>query len=202
MITADKNKHISAAILAGGKSSRIGSDKAFLKFDDSTFLEHIVKILSVIFNEVIIISDHYERYEYLNIPIYPDIYKESGPLAGIHSAFINTNSELVFITTCDNPFIAPETIRHLANINSSDDAIVYSSDDNIQPLFGVYKRNCLPMLIEQLETKHLSAIEFLKKVKTKFINPINLPFDAENIFFNVNTLKDYKIAIEKYEKRK
>lgn len=202
MITADKNIHISAAILAGGKNSRMGTDKALLKFDDSTFLEHIVKILSEIFNEVKIISDHYEQYEHLNVPIYPDIYKESGPLAGIHSAFYHTKSDAIFISTCDNPFIAPEPIKHLANINSSDDAIVYSSDDNIQPLFGVYKRNCLPILIEQLETKQLSAIEFLKKVKTKFINPINLPFNAENIFFNVNTLEDYKIAIEKYEKRK
>lgn len=201
MVGVEKYNHMTAAILAGGKSTRMQTDKALLKLNDFTFLEYIVNALSGIFNEVIIISDHRERYEHLNIPIYPDIYKEAGPLAGIHSAFLNTNSESLFIVTCDNPFIDPEAIRYLADLNSSDDVMVYSFAENIQPLFGVYRRTCFPMLIEQLEYKRLPALEFLKKVKTKFINPINLPFDIEDIFININTIEDYKIMIKKYENR-
>lgn len=201
MVVSEKYRHITAAILAGGKSTRMQSDKAFLKLNDVTFIEHITNRLSTIFHDVIIISDHGERYKHLNIPVYPDFYKESGPLAGIHSAFMNTKSESLFIVMCDNPFINLEAIKYFVNYNFSEDALVYSKDENIQPLFGVYRRTCFPVLIKQLESRQLSALEFLKIIKTTIFTQKYLPFDIEDIFININTIEDYKMIIEKYDNR-
>lgn len=91
------NKKITGVVLCGGKSSRMNTDKALLKLGEKTIIEIIYKKLKSVFDEVIISANDSEKYKFLDAQIIKDIYKDRGPLAGIHSALKYSEYEKIFI---------------------------------------------------------------------------------------------------------
>ena len=96
---------MTAIILAGGKSQRMGSNKAFLKYGGKTFIEHQVNSLSKIFGEIIISANDASAYASLNLPIVADVMPEKSPLSGICAGLMRAKSSYAFIIACDMPFI-------------------------------------------------------------------------------------------------
>ncbi|MBI4811512.1 MAG: molybdenum cofactor guanylyltransferase [Ignavibacteriales bacterium] len=184
---------ITGVILAGGRSSRMGQDKALLMYKDKPFIQHITETLKQVFEKVIIISDDTEAYKFLNIPIYEDIYKNCGPLSGIHSTFINSTTENIFITSCDVPFINSVAVQYILDHHSQGDATVFSIDQHIQPLFGVYNRSCFMKLENHLEQKQYSVLQFFNNIPTNVIQlKSSLAIDFSENLKNVNTPEDYR----------
>lgn len=184
---------ITGVILAGGRSSRMGQDKALLMYKDKPFIQHIAETLKQVFEKVIIISDDTGAYIFLNIPIYEDIYKNCGPLSGIHSGFINSTTENIFITSCDVPFINSIAVQYILDHHSQSDATVFSIDQHIQPLFGVYNRSCFMKLENHLEQKQYSVLQFFNNIPTNVIqlkSSLAIAF-SENLK-NVNNPEDYQ----------
>src|SRR3972149_1031162 len=105
--------NITAAILAGGKSSRMGTDKALLKIGDAAFIERIARTARSVFERVILISDANEKYSSLPLPIYLDLFPQCGPLGGLHSALVHSSTPYVFVTPCDLPLITAAMIQEL-----------------------------------------------------------------------------------------
>ncbi len=189
---------IVGAILAGGKSSRMGTDKALLIFNGKPFIQHISEVLLSIFERVIVVSDQNEKYEFLNLPIYSDLYKNCGPLAGIHSAFVNTQSDGVFITSVDLPLINVSAIQYILNQKCDADAILYYIDNQVQPLFGLYNRRCLMKIENQLKQKRYSVLEFLNTIHTNIIQLNLTQIDSlSEILQNINSPKDYQSLFKK-----
>ena len=87
---------ITGIILAGGKSTRMGANKSFLKIGEQTVIERITYLMKSVFTNVIIISNTPDEYIFLNLPIYEDVYKGKGPLAGIHSGLKNSDTQKNF----------------------------------------------------------------------------------------------------------
>jgi len=190
--------NITGVILAGGKSSRMKRDKALLKFHDKPFIQLISETLHKVFENVIIISDHVEQYKFLYLPIYQDVYKDCGPLAGIHSAFVHTQSNGIFISSVDLPLIDVSAIQYILNQKCNADAILFSLDGQIQPLFGLYYRACLLKIENQLKQKRYSVVEFLDKINTNIIllnsKQINI---SSKILQNINSPEDYQSLLKK-----
>lgn len=193
-------KDISGIILSGGFSSRMGADKALLVINGQTIIERISNLLSSLFENILIITNSPDEYRFLNIPLYEDIYKHKGPLAGIHSGLFNSPNETNFVVSCDTPLITKDMINYLISYKS-DKPVRYFRDAFYEhPLIGVYSKTVLPQIekvfisiedISAKKEKKYSIKNFLKNAEAEIIQVENLPFYSEKLFFNVNTPDDY-----------
>ncbi len=205
-------KHkITAIILAGGKSSRIGTEKALLKLNNVTIIESIYNLVTEIFDEVIIISDEKEKYSFLTDNVYKDIYPGLGPLSGIHSGLKNSNTEFNFIISCDMPFVNNEVVNFIISKISSETEIVFTkSDSSFHTLCGVYQKKSFPKLEElilnsenersnKLGKAKIKLFDLINSVNAEIIDIENEKFYHSNLMFNMNTLEDYEFVKTQFE---
>ncbi|MER3524762.1 MAG: hypothetical protein C4326_12100 [Ignavibacteria bacterium] len=130
--------NLTAALLAGGKSSRMGTDQALLTINGATLIGRIADVLKRVFDRVIVIADRGERYAFLQFPCYPDIVHDAGPLAGIHSALAHSATGHVFIVSCDTPFVSEAMIREVLARAHKHAVTIVSDGMRTHSLFGVY----------------------------------------------------------------
>ena len=192
MKNAKKYSNISCAILAGGKNSRFGGrDKAFIEIEGQTLLEKLVSILEFQFDDILIISNQKEKYSsFKNISVFEDIYKEIGPLAGIHSAIRNCKNEFCVILACDMPNISTEAIEYFISEFQNADVLIPTLNGLKEPLFAIYSKKILENLEHFIEfensrkigaflqTQNVQFVEIPKKFRIDFIN-INSPSDLK-----------------------
>ena len=188
---------IAGVILAGGKSSRMGSSKALLQFRGTTLIQHIASVLTRAFASVSIIADRGEKFSFLNLPAYSDIKKNCGPLGGIHSAFHHTKAESIFVVSCDEPFVSKDLIDYICDFESVSDIKVPSFHGNVQPLCGLYRKSVLPAIERCFAADDLRMKHLLLQCHTTTI-PVSpaLPFYKEHLFANLNNPSDYQAALE------
>ena len=180
--------NIPLVIFAGGKSSRMGKDKALLPFGEyNTLSEFQHKRLSQLFKKVYI-SAKENKFDF-KTDIIEDRYKDNSPLVGIISIFETLKVDKVFILSVDAPFVNKEVIDKLINSNNRFDAVVAKSKSGVQPLCGVYKRSVLPIAQEHLKNKNHRLQSLLKKVETQFV-----PFEDDTLFLNLNHPHEYEKA--------
>ena len=188
-------KDINGFILAGGKSSRMGTDKALLFIEEKKIIEIAAEKLKKVFKKVFIITNNSVDYSFLNFKTYTDIYKNKGPLSGIHSALVNSDTENNFIISCDTPLISSELIKIIINTESDKSVIIPKTKRGIEPLCGVYSKQCLPSIKNILlsETKNYCMNHFLEKIDVEYLDMENsFTGYTDDLFFNLNTKKDYK----------
>lgn len=191
-----KHTDITGAILAGGKSTRMGRDKALLVLDGVPFVQHIARTLLQVFEGVVIVSDHGKNYRFLDLPIHADIYKNCGPLAGIHSALKYSTTDAVFIVSCDLPFLTTAIVKHVVESRMHHDVTLLTSTNNVQPLCGLYERRCLPLVEKNLLNAQYSVLKCLQEMQTVILSPALLSTDdAPYALMNVNTLHDYQLCL-------
>jgi molybdopterin-guanine dinucleotide biosynthesis protein A len=183
---------IIGVILAGGKSSRMGKDKALLKLDGRPFVWHVAGTLQEVFDRVILVANDSSAYGFLGLETIGDIYQDCGPLGGIHSALVHAGHADVFVSASDTPFVTRELVRHLVGFELNAPARIPSFKQQLHPLCGLYTQNCLPAIVERLESRRLRVVDFVESIHAEVI-PISpdLPFYREDLFTNFNTPEDY-----------
>jgi molybdopterin-guanine dinucleotide biosynthesis protein A len=180
--------NIPLIIFAGGKSSRMGQDKALLPFGEyKTLSEFQHERLSKLFKKVYI-SAKENKFDF-DVNVIEDRHKESSPLVGIISVFETLKVDTIFILSVDAPFVNREVIDKLIHSNNRFDAVIAKSKSGIQPLCGVYKRSVLPMAQENLKEGNHRLRSLLKKVDTQFV-----PFPEDALFTNLNHPHEYEEA--------
>lgn len=184
---------ISAGILAGGKSSRMGTNKALLKVNNERFIDKLIKELSA-FDEVLISAANKGDYADCGLPVYEDTIKEYGPLEGMYQLIKNAGNEYVFICAVDMPFVTAELVNYIAEFISSDyDAYVITDEEHIHPLCAIYKKSVIPVLEELIEQDRHRIMDLIGNIRTKYIKLENTCFDKK-VVKNINT-KDAYIAL-------
>jgi molybdopterin-guanine dinucleotide biosynthesis protein A len=182
-------------ILAGGKSSRMGSDKCFLVFDGLSLIERAVNLLRAVFSTVVVSSDKQKELAFLNIPIVPDIRKDCGPLGGIHAAFVHTGAARLFVLACDMPFVSADLIRHIV-AHASAGATVPTMNGRVQPLCGLYERNCLPAIERALEEERFTVRNIVDELNPTFVTLTpELSFFSPDLLDNLNAPHDVERAL-------
>ncbi len=181
-------KGITGVILAGGKSSRFGSNKALAEFNGLPLIETVAGRLKNIFPRLIIISNSPDEYSYLGLPIYEDIIKGLGPIGGIRTGLESIEDEWGFFTACDMPFINEGLIRHMADQRGTFDAIVPRVDWKMEPLCSIYSKNCIPEINKLISNEITQTIKAYENLNVRFIEEeIIRSFDPElRGFLNVN----------------
>jgi molybdenum cofactor guanylyltransferase len=200
-----KNK-FEGFVLAGGKSSRMKTDKAFLKLGDETFLERAALALESVFeNRVKIVLNPNQTHFIEKLPpavfhIF-DIFENRGALGGIHAALKNCRTDFAFVLACDMPFVTSEAIEKLAGIaldSKEFSAIVpRQTEGRLQPLCAVYRvETCLPKLEKYLSENASNAVkDFLNLIDVKLVEADSL--GDKNLFFNINQPSEYDLLGEK-----
>ena len=193
---------ITGIILAGGKSLRMGVNKSFLRLGNQTIIERITDLMNSLFKEVIIITNTPEEYEFLNRSLYKDIYIGYGPLGGIHSGLIYSKTEKNFVISCDVPRMTKEMIEYIVNFQTHKPIVFCQAGGYHQPLVGIYKKKIIveieKFLSDNTKTADKSFHHFLKDVSAELIDPKDLPFYKDEIFFNVNNPNDYSLILSEY----
>ncbi len=185
---------MTAVILAGGKSSRMGSNKAFLKLKDKTFIERQIELLREIFDEILISANTPSEYEYLNLPVFKDIYPEKGPLGGIYTSLINSSSTSTFMLACDMPFVESGLIKYLKELTKEYDVVVPKSERGLEPLHAFYSKNCIEPIKRELDSNNLRIISFFPHVNVKIVEMDSLiaSDSIKNSIKNLNTKDEYE----------
>lgn len=186
-------ENISCFILSGGSSSRMGENKSLLKLGESSVIETISLLMQSLFKNVFLITNSAPVYEFLNIKTFADIYKGKGPISGIHSGLTHSLTERNLVVSCDMPLLTKETILEMICLNSSKPIIVFSVNNFIHPLPGIYSKSVLPV-IEEIITKNepnnRKNFKMLNFLKDKYTEIIQTPDRLD--FFNLNTPEDYE----------
>ena len=182
---------IGCVILAGGKSSRMGKDKALLDYDGKYFVEKIAEELDF-FEEKIIARGNNSALTGItasNWKVIVDIYPEHGPMGGLHAALKECASDALFVVTCDMPLITRELVKQIASAIEMQDAVIaVSSDGKYHPLCGVYKKDLYKPMEEYLKEDNNRMMAVLKNSHTKYYQ-LNEVFSKQ--LANVNTKEEY-----------
>lgn len=190
METSVNPRSLSVGVLAGGKSSRMGQNKALLQMESRRFIDRICEELSG-FSEVLISDAKKGTYEDLGLKVVYDEHADIGPLEGIYQILSNAKEDYVFICAADMPFIKKELVEYMAEFISSDyDCYCLVDEDHIHPLCAIYSKKMLDVVREQIESGNYRILQVLRKVRTKYIKLSQTCFDRR-IVRNINTREEY-----------
>lgn len=188
--------HTIAVILSGGRSSRMGRDKAELPLGGETFLERLTTGLTPLFDRVYVSVDRPGRYP--GRRELPDLRPGQGPLAGLEAAFRSTEAKAVFLAAVDLPFAAPAlAAKVLERVGEGDACVIRRRDGKAEPLFALYRRSCLGPLTDCLDQGRRAVMALLDRVDCRWLAEEELPeFDLERMLWNINTGQEYRRAVE------
>ncbi len=187
---------VTAFILAGGKSSRMRQDKAFLRFEGSTLLMRALERANEVAPNPWIVGSSAKFAAFG--PVVEDEYPEQGPLGGIHAALARTATDLNLMVAVDMPFLQPDFLRFLiARARSTSSMVVVPKTSNgLQPLCGVYRRSVAEIAEPALRDGRNKITLLFSEVQTLVIEPEELERNgfAEEMFRNLNTPEDLEEA--------
>ena len=182
-------KDITGIILAGGKSSRMRTDKAFLKWNNKLFIESILDTLEPLTSDIIIVSND-KKYDVFRTKRIKDIIENAGPVAGIYSGLKASKTEYNLVLSCDIPLITETILQQLINeIDDKAEIIQCESQGKTMPLIALYSKRCENQFLKILNEgeRRLRIAVATCKVKTIIL-------DAENEIYttNINTPQQLK----------
>jgi molybdopterin-guanine dinucleotide biosynthesis protein A len=176
-------------ILAGGKSQRMGEDKAFLDSGGVPLFERVYRIFREIFSEIIIVANDvlpFERYEAI---LRRDIILGKGALGGLYTGLYHSSNYHAFCSACDMPFLNPRVIKYMEKERDEYDVIVPKTHDGLHPLHAIYSKKCLNPMSQSLDRNDLKIVNFFQQVRVRYIEEMEIrEFDPHmRSVINVNT---------------
>lgn len=176
---------ITGVIMAGGKSSRMGLDKGALLLGNKHLVEYSIEALRPLCNQLLISTSNgwYARFGY---PLIKDIFKDNGPIGGIYSSLLISETPYVMALACDMPFVSTRTLERLIINCHEYDCVVPAIGNKYEPLCAVYSKSLIPVMGQHIKSGHYALYELILKSNHYFIDFEN---DAD-AFMNLNTLND------------
>ena len=181
-------------LLAGGKSSRMGRNKALLVAGGVPLIQRVADALSAVAGRVTVIANLPEDYRFLGLPILGDAVRDAGPLGGIYTALCAAQSEACFVLACDLPLVRPALLRLLGQEALGADAAVPRTEDGDHPLCAVYDRAGLAQAEAKISAGDYKVTRFLERIRTRWVGAETWSkADPEGLsFVNVNTPETYE----------
>ena len=192
------NIECTGVILAGGQNKRFaGADKAFERIGDTSIFEHIYGIFKELFEQILLVTNHPEKFMAWDIPMAADLFNFRSSLTGLHTGLFYTSTPYAFFAACDTPFLKKEMIQAvLSAVEPNLDIVVPQTELGFEPLCAAYSRRCLKPVQIQLEKKQFQIQRLFKAMRTqKILEPHLREIDPDLIsFFNINTPEDLEHA--------
>jgi len=193
---------MTSIVLAGGKSIRLGREKALEKVKGRPLIQLVIDRLSSLGNEIMVVTSQINTLPDLGVKKVTDIYPNKGPLGGIYSGLMAAPCFYSLVVGCDMPLLNVALLRHIMELSPGFDVVIPRVNDNVEPLHAVYSKNCLATIEAALKRNRLQIQGFFHQVKVKYIEDAELKkFDPEHLsFFNINSESDLERAQALLEK--
>lgn len=186
-----------AVILAGGKSSRMGFDKQFLRINEVRIMEKLIHELSKEFEDIIIVTNKPEEYKKDGVRIISDEIKEFGPLSGIHVGIKQSKSKYVYFIACDMPNVNLDYIRYMKKVltNSKANACIAKREGKLEPFNAFYSVDILPKIEKLISLNRRSIAGLIDIIEPIFIeeNVLKKYDYSFDMFINLNSKEDLEI---------
>ena len=178
-------KDITGILLAGGKNSRMGLNKAFLPIDGIRLIEKTLNIYRQIFNEIIIVTNDPLAYiEFADAAIVTDIYKDKGPAGAIFTGLFYAKNSYAFVSACDMPYLNKDFILYMIDLKGRYDIIVPELPEGFQALHALYSRNCLFAMKRMIDSDELKITGLYNEARILRITEEKIkPFDKDGLLF-------------------
>jgi molybdopterin-guanine dinucleotide biosynthesis protein A len=185
---------IAGVIMAGGLSSRFGSNKALALLNRKLVIQHVADTLSVVFPACLLSTNTPEAYAFLGLPMIGDIFPGAGPLGGIHAVLKYIAEPRAFIAGCDMPLLDPALIRFLCTLaeQGDRDVVLPWPASGPEPLCAVYSRAALPIIEKNLTQGNWKVRDTLEELNVRRVGEAELltVIDNLNTFHNINRPED------------
>jgi molybdopterin-guanine dinucleotide biosynthesis protein A len=180
---------ITVAIQAGGKSSRMGTDKSFVLLDGRPMIELVRDKVAGLGDELILITNRPDEYAYLALPMFSDLFPDQGSLGGIYTAVFTATHPYTLVVACDMPWLNRDLLQYMITLCHEADVIVPRWDKYPEPLHAIYSKNCLAPMAENIQASELKITRFFGKVTVRFVERGEIErFDRHGrSFANINT---------------
>ncbi len=189
---------LTLAIMAGGKSSRMGTDKSFVTMLGKSLIEHLLDRLADLGeDERILITNRPDDYAALGLPMFTDVLPDKGSLGGIYTAITYSQFEHTLVIACDMPFANPTLLKYMMGLcDGSYDVIVPRVDSYPEGLHAIYSQACLAPIRKRLDADQLKVMGFYDDVRVRYLDEAEYQsFDPKGLsFFNVNTPQELEEA--------
>lgn len=183
-------KSFSAYILAGGKSSRMGTDKGFLLLDGKPIVKHIYEALFPIVEDDIIVVSANANYDFLGCQRIEDIVYDKGPVGGIYTALNHSITNLNIIVSVDVPLVSTELLQWIVDNHSDEFQMTQIEvDGKTSPLIAVYDKSLEKIFKENLEKEQL---RLRKVIETMKCQTLEVPHKWKSQIQNINTKEEYQ----------
>ncbi|NLB18279.1 MAG: molybdenum cofactor guanylyltransferase [Syntrophomonadaceae bacterium] len=189
----------SSIVLAGGRSSRMRSNKAFIEVRGQRIIDNIIGKLSDTFDEIVLVTndpDLYKEYAGGKIRLVSDILPGKGPLSGIHTGLSYAKHDRAFTVPCDMPFLSMDFALHMVNKIGTHHGVVPRIDGYFQPLCAAYSKSCLPIIESSLHKGHLKISGVYELLDILYLDEeeISKYGNPDVMFHNVNSRDDLRMA--------
>ena len=191
-----KNKNTNGYILAGGKSSRMGTDKGLLLFEGKAMIQYVIEQMQPIFDKLVIVSNNPE-YKKFGLEVIPDLIKDIGPAGGIYTALHHSEAKLNFMVSCDMPFVTQEAIAFIVKNADENQIVLLENLGKLEPLFGVYSKECEEKWLQLIQQGKFKLQDMVLHFKVKTIPVENNEIFAASFFKNINTKEDFNNALNR-----
>ena len=185
-ISHNEFKHdTTGVLLAGGKSLRMGHDKARIEIGGRPLLSRSLDLLCHYFATVLIAGDRPDLAR-PNIPVIPDIYPGSA-LGGLYTGLRSAQTDWIFVAPCDMPYPDAKILELLLKHRNGADAVIPRTPKGYEPVFALYHKNCLPHMEEMLQQGQYRIYDFYQRIKVHYLDWSQMPTGWERSLLNINT---------------
>ncbi len=192
MENTQRSSDLSIAIMAGGKSVRMGTEKALVPFRGKAMIEHVIERVQGLSEDIFIVTNQPNSFTVFGYPMVSDIYQNCGPLGGIHTALHHLSKSYLLIVACDMPWLERDLLKYMISVRAEGDIVVPRWDKFPEPLHAIYSKTCLGPVVDSLEAGVLKVVGFFGKVGVRYVERDEIQrFDPlGHSFANLNTPKD------------
>lgn len=187
---------ITGVILVGGKSRRMGRDKAFIEIGGKTMLDKIVDAFNENFSRIVLVGDRGERFESYDLSIYADLFPGSA-LGGLYTGLYYAETNHIFVSSCDLPYPSSRVIGHICPLVGDCDAVVPKLAHGYEPLFAAYAKTCLAPIKNMLDVSNYCVYDLYPLIQVKDVGEEELESVVESpySFVNLNTPAEYEAVM-------
>jgi len=190
---------LSVAVQTGGKSQRMGENKALKSFLGRPLIERVLERVAPIADDLFLTTNDPELYESIRIRKVADVLQGLGPLGGLHTALIAAQFDRLAVVACDMPFANPGLLVATAEVldNEGVDVVIAESSEGFEPMHAVYRRStCLPAVEAAIDSGQRRMISWFPAVRVRRLTRQELwKHDPKGIaFWNVNTPEEFARA--------
>lgn len=188
-------REVSAAILVGGMSKRLGQDKVLLEFDGEPLIQRSVTLLTSMFEDVLVIGHHRPEFDDLGIEVIEDIIPGKGALGGLYTAVESSTTPAVFVMAADMPFVSRPVIDKVLQLEGQADAIIPRGPRGFEPLCALYSKSCATPMKSAIDGgifKIMATLEGLNVLTPK----VTVENGEQDPFANINYPQDISIIEE------